>query len=134
MTFDLAVCRAHLRARQERQHQVREQERAAALKALRAAARSVLPHFPDVRRAYLFGSVLRSGAWHSTSDIDLAIEGRLNAEAYFALWRELERAAAGWLIDLVPLDQDLPFAARVRECGELIYGHSDSDVESRHSG
>jgi predicted nucleotidyltransferase len=133
-TFDVAACRAHLQARQEQEYQAREQRRLAALKALRRAAQSVLPHFPCVRRAYLFGSVLRSGAWRSTSDIDLAIEGTLSAEAYFALWRELERAAAGWPIDLVELDRDLHFADRVRERGELIYGHPHPDAESRHCG
>ena len=114
-TFDVAACRAHLQARQERQYQAREQRRQAALKALREAARSVLPRFTGVRRAYLFGSVLRPGALRSTSDIDVAIEGRLDAQEYFALWRELERAAPDWLIDLVELDRDLRFAALVRE-------------------
>jgi len=76
--------------------------------------------------------VLRPGALRSTSDIDLAVEGRLSAGEYFALWRELERAAVGWPIDLVELDRDLRFAARVREQGELIYGHPDSDAESGH--
>jgi len=133
-TFDVAACRAHLQAQQERQYQAREQRRQAALKALREAARSVLPRFPGVRRAYLFGSVLRPGVLRSTSDIDVAIEGTLSAEEYFALWRELERAAAGWPVDLVELDRDLRFAAHVRERGELVYGRPDSDTESRHCG
>lgn len=125
MAFDVTACRAHLRARQERQLRAREQRRQAALRALRIAACSILPRFPIVRRAYLFGSVLRPGALRSTSDIDVAIEGRLDAQEYFALWRELERAAPDWLIDLVELDRDLRFAALVRERGELIYGRPD---------
>ncbi len=133
ITFDIAACRAHLRARQEREHQAREQRRQAAREALRTAARSVLPRFPGVRRAFLFGSVLRPGGLRSTSDIDIAIEGKLEAQEYFALWRELERAAPGWLIDLVELD-NLRFAALVRERGELIYGHPDSNAESGHQG
>ena len=132
MAFDIIACRAHLRARLERQHRAREQRRQAALEALRAAACAVLPRFSAVRCAYLFGSVLRPGALRPTSDIDIAIEGGLDAQEYFALWRELERAAPGWLIDLVELDQDLCFAALVRERGELIYGYPDSDVESGH--
>lgn len=134
ITFDVAACRAHLRARQEREHQTREQRRQAALKALRSAARSVLPRFPNIQRAFLFGSVLYPGGLRSTSDIDVAIEGELDAQEYFALWRELERAAPGWLIDLVELGQDLRFAALVRERGELIYGYPDSDAKSRHQG
>jgi len=134
ITFDVAACRAYLRARQEREHQAREQRRQAAREALRTAARSVLPRFPDVRRAFLFGSVLRPGGLRSTSDVDVAIEGKLEAQEYFALWRELERAAPGWLIDLVELERDLRFAALVRERGELIYGHPDSNAESGHPG
>ena len=82
----------------------------------------------------MFGSVLRPGAMRLTSDIDIAIEGRLSAKDYFALWRQLEHAAAGWPIELVELDKDLHFAARVRETGELIYEHTDSDAQSRHQG
>jgi len=134
ITFDVAACRAHLYARQEREHQAREQRRQAAIEALRAAAHFVLPHFPGVRRAFLFGSVLHPGGLRSTSDVDVAIEGKLEAQEYFALWRELEQAAPGWLIDLVELGRDLRFAALVRERGELIYGHPDSNAESGHQG
>jgi predicted nucleotidyltransferase len=82
-----------------------------------------LPRFPDVQRVFLFGSVLHPGRLRSTSDVDVAIEGKLDAQEYFTLWRELERAAPGWLIDLVELGRDLHFAALARERGELIYGH-----------
>ena len=132
--FDVSACRAYLQARQEQRHQAREQRRRAALRAVRTAACSILPRFPGIRRAYLFGSVLRPGAMRASSDVDVAIEGELSAESYFALWRELERAAAGWLIDLVELDRNPRLAARVRETGELIYERSDSDAESRHCG
>jgi predicted nucleotidyltransferase len=134
MVLDIAACRAYLHTQQEQQQQAREERRQAALNAARAAARSVLPRFPGVRCAYLFGSVLRPGALRSTSDIDIAIEGRLDAQEYFALWRELERAAPGWLLDLVELDRDLGFAAAVRERGELIYGHPDTDTQSGYRG
>ena len=66
----------------------------------------------------------------STSDVDLALEGDLTAEDYFALWRELERAAEGWSLDLAELDRDLHFAGRVREGGELIYERPNPDPES----
>jgi predicted nucleotidyltransferase len=128
--FDVAACRARLRARQEQQYLARERGRLAALQALRNAVCSVLPCFPGVRRVYVFGSVLRPGAWRSTSDVDLAVEGKLSAEEYFALWRELERAALNWPIDLVELDRDLRFADRVREQGELIYERPDSSAQS----
>jgi predicted nucleotidyltransferase len=132
-TFDVAACRAYLQARREQQHQVAEQRRQAVIQTVRAAVGMVLPRFSRVQRAYLFGSALRPAALRTKSDVDVAIEGTLDAEEYFALWRELERAAAGWPIDLVELDDDLPFAARVREKGELIYERRYPDAQSGDS-
>ena len=135
-TFDVVTCRANLQARHEREYQAREKRRQAAFEAVRGAVCTVLPRFPGVRRAYLFGSVLRPGGMRPTSDVDVAIEGRLGAEDYFALWRELERAAAGWLLEVVELDQSIHFANRVRKEGALIYERPDdnsgSDAESGH--
>jgi predicted nucleotidyltransferase len=132
MAFDVAACRARLRAQQEHQYQAREQKRQAVLQALCAAARSIFPHFSRIQRAYLFGTVLRPGALRSASDIDIAVEGRLTAEDYFALWRALERAVGYWPIDLVELDRHMHFTDRVREQGMLIYEHSHSDAEGRY--
>jgi len=132
--FDIAACRANLEARYRRRFRAREEQRLAALRALRVAARSVLPRFPRVRRAYLFGSVLRPGALRSTSDVDVAFEGELDAQEYFALWRALEREAPDWVIDLVDLGRDVRFTDLIREHGELIYGRPDSDAESEHPG
>ncbi|HEY71679.1 MAG TPA: nucleotidyltransferase domain-containing protein [Thermoflexia bacterium] len=42
------------------------------------------PSYPSLRRVYLFGSVIRPGAFLPSSDIDVAVEG-LDAEAYFDL-------------------------------------------------
>jgi predicted nucleotidyltransferase len=130
--FDLAASRAYLISRQQRAYQVAEQLRQTALHAVYRAARLVLPRFPGVERAYVFGSVLRSGAMHAGSDIDIALEGRLSAEEYFALWRALENELSEWTVDLVELDQEVRFADFVREQGALIYERSDSDVESRN--
>ena len=130
--FDLAASRAYLISRQQRAYQVAEQLRQAALQAVYRAARLVLPRFSGVERAYVFGSVLRPGAMHAGSDIDIALEGRLSAEEYFALWRALESEMSEWTVDLVELDRDVRFADCVREQGALIYERSDSDVESRN--
>jgi uncharacterized protein len=131
-TFDIAVCRARLRARQAHQYQRREQQRLVVLKTLCEAAQAIFSRFPHVQRAYVFGSVLRPGALRLTSDIDIAVAGRLSAEDYFALWRALECVVGYRTIDLVDLGQDVHFADRVRNQGMLIYEHSDSDAESRY--
>jgi predicted nucleotidyltransferase len=120
-TIEVDACRANLRALYKQRQQAREHQRASARQALRAAANAVFPRFPGVHRAYLFGSVLYPGAFRSSSDVDVAVEGQLSAEEFFAVWRELEQAAAGWLIDLVELDKDVHFLRRVREKGELVY-------------
>ena len=56
----------------------------------------------------------------------------LEAEQYFALWRQLEQAVVSWPVDLVELDQEVPFAVRVPEQGEVIYERTDSDPQSGH--
>lgn len=133
-TWDIAICRANLQARWQREDQAREQRRLAAIAAVRVATDSILPRFPQVKRVYLFGSVLRTGALRATSDIDIAVEGNLSAEDYFALWRELEHRVTHWPIELVELDRDVRFAASVRERGMVIYERTDSDIEGGDPG
>jgi predicted nucleotidyltransferase len=132
--LDVSACRAHLQTLQLQRLQAHERRRLSALHAVRGAARSVLPRFPRIQRAFLFGSVLRPGALRPSSDVDVAVEGKLSAEEYFDLWRELERAATGWALDLVELDQDSYFAARVRQDGELVYERSNPNPESGLDG
>ena len=132
--IDVSACRAALQARQARQYAEREKRRQAARDSVRAAAASVFPRYPAVRRAYLFGSAVRPGALRMTSDVDIAIEGVLDAETYFAVWRALEMAAEEWNIEVIELGTDLRFASRVREQGELIYERPDSDIESGYRG
>ncbi|MBM3130718.1 MAG: nucleotidyltransferase domain-containing protein [Chloroflexi bacterium] len=133
-SVDLAQVRAYLSAREKKRIQEQERARQRAREIVRAAARSVIPAFPQVRKAYLFGSAIRPGMLRRDSDIDIAIEGHLTAEDYFALWRELERAIPDRAVEIVELDKDLRFAERVRETGEMIYEAQDSDIESRHRG
>lgn len=125
VAVDVAASRAYLRERQRQRHQKREASRQHAVQMARAAVRSVLPAFPQVRKAYLFGSMLRPGALRRDSDIDLAIEGHLSPENYFTLWRELELAIPGHVVEVVELDRDLPFAEQVRQTGEIIYERPD---------
>ncbi len=127
---EIAAARENLRRRRETEYRAREVRRQKALRALREAAPRVFPRFAAVRRAYLFGSVTRPGEMGAQSDVDVAVEGKLGAEEYFALWRALEEAS-GEPVDLVELTDDLPFARRVRESGEVIYERRDPDAEGR---
>jgi predicted nucleotidyltransferase len=89
--------------------------------------RLAMPRFPGVERVYLVSSGTKPGATPTPSDVDIAIEGRLSAEDYFALWWALEEIVPSWQVDLVQLDQDMHVAARVRERGMMIYERSDYD-------
>jgi predicted nucleotidyltransferase len=132
--FDVEACCANLQALHEQQQAEREQRRQAALAAVCAAIRQVAPGYPAVEHVYLFGSVLRPGAMHAGSDIDIAIDKKLSAEDYFALWRDLERAAPDWQIDLRELEPDGCFAEGVRKRGMVVYERADANIESGDSG
>jgi predicted nucleotidyltransferase len=121
MTIDIQAARPAFRARQEKNFKQREAAREEALRAVRAVAPEIVAGYPAVKTAYLFGSILRSGAFRSDSDIDIAIEGG-SAEDYFALWHALEDALPNWFIDLRDLPPNTRFTQRVRDTGEKIYG------------
>ncbi len=125
--IDVAASRAYLRARWDARVQQQKKRQQVVVRALRTAATTVFPRFPQVRRAYLFGSLLNPGEMRPDSDVDVAIEGNLAAQAYFALWRELEHALRDVAIelDLVTLDQDIQFADQIRVQGDLIYERTD---------
>ena len=126
---DLAACRRSFIAREEKRRAERERRRQAALRAAQDALASLLPHYPTVRRVYLFGSVVRPGAFRVDSDVDIAVEGISPAE-YFALWRDLEEAMPNWTVDLRDFVPGTPFARRVQARGQLVYERKDSGSES----
>ena len=117
---DIAACRASFAAREERKLAEREKRRKAALEAAVSALNAISPRYGKVRRAYLFGSVVRSGAFRLDSDVDVAVEG-IEAADYFALWRDLEGAMPDWPVDLRDLVPGTHFARRVQMEGRLIY-------------
>lgn len=125
---EIAAAREALQRRREAEYRAREARRQRALQALREVAPQVFPRFAAVQRAYLFGSVTYPGQMGLHSDVDVAVEGNLSPEDYFALWRALEEAS-GETIDLVELTEDVPFARRVREAGEVIYERRNPDAE-----
>ena len=68
---------------------------------------------PRVRRIILFGSRARGDA-RPGSDVDLAVEGEhLTPETLAAMQTRLEESTIPYLVDLVPLDENLD--PRLRE-------------------
>ncbi len=121
--------RRTFQARLRRQQEMREAERQQALQAVREKAPAVISSQASVRRAYLFGSVTRPGAFHPQSDIDIAVEGATPQE-YFSLWRALEHALPDWTIDVRDITSASSFGALVRRTGVLIYERADSPASS----
>ena len=67
-----------------------------------------------IRRAYLFGSVARSGCFHPDSDVDLAVEQIADEALFQAMaWFSGE---LGRPVDVVEL-ADCPFADEIRREG-----------------
>lgn len=130
----IAVYRRNFQARMQRQQEAREIRRRRALEAVSKEAPPLMAERPAVHRAYLFGSITREGAFHAASDIDIAIEGEIDAETYFALWHAIERALPDWAIDLRDISTHSRFADLVRQYGELIYEQKDTIAASGDSG
>jgi predicted nucleotidyltransferase len=127
---DIAACRASFAAREESRLAERETRRQAALAAAVNALKAILPHHGKVRRAYLFGSVVRSGAFRIDSDVDIAVEG-IEAADYFALWRDLEEAMPDWPVDLRDFVPNTNFAERVQRSGQLVYECNKASAEGK---
>lgn len=121
MITNIQAYRQSLQARLQRNLEEREAGRKKALKELKTIAPAIIAKYPAIKAVYLFGSILRTGAFRVDSDIDLAIEGGA-AEDYFALWHDLQEALPEWFIDLRDLPPDTLFTQRVHETGEKIYG------------
>jgi len=71
-----------------------------------------------IRKAFLFGSVLRGSSCVS-SDIDLYVE-EVTGKDYWALWRDLEETA-NQPIDLYCQLDDPVFVRKIKQRGKLIY-------------
>lgn len=95
---------SYVRAWRERWSRRRETDGGAAREARRTADR-LAAHLRDrygARRVVLAGSLAR-GEFRVGSDIDLAAEG-IPYDQFFRAGAELERAAGGLHVDLVPLE------------------------------
>ena len=103
---------ARFRANEERRRQARQ--------TVLEAIVMIAPRYPNVQRVYLFGSIIRPGAFRLDSDIDLGVEGA-DMALCFQLWRDLEQAVTEWMLDVRSLEDDDPFSQRVRLKGEVVY-------------
>mgnify|MGYP000862597065 CR=1 FL=1 len=115
--LDIEAARAYHRTREAQRLAVREQVRLDWFERARAAVLRLAPEHPQVRRVYLFGSVVQPGRFRSDSDIDVAVDAG-TPEAESAFWAALEQALRHD-VDLRPLAG--PLVEIVTQTGELIY-------------
>jgi predicted nucleotidyltransferase len=116
--------REYWQRRERERFDEREALRRERLAAVRATIRRLAPGHPSLRRAALFGSILRPGRFAPESDIDVAVEcGDLEEESRF--WRALEEALE-WNVDVRPYEGSIIRA--VETSGEWVYKR---DVDDR---
>jgi predicted nucleotidyltransferase len=83
------VARQDYYEREARRRAQREAERQQWIQRVREVVVSCASRYPDIRRVYLFGSLLQPGRFRPDSDIDVAVEcDTLTTESIF--WRSLE--------------------------------------------
>lgn len=73
------------------------------------------------RRVFQWGSLLRPGGFKPYSDIDIAVEGVIDAERFFALLGDAQ-ALSRFPLDIVQLEKIAPeYADDIRRHGKMAY-------------
>lgn len=101
----------------------REAHRLRVLAIVLANWSTIMADVPSLKRAYLFGSLIKEGRFRPDSDIDIAVD-ELAPEHYTPLWDALEDSLDenDWhMVDLRPLHPEERFAQRVIAEGILLY-------------
>jgi predicted nucleotidyltransferase len=117
MDIDISKCARHLKDKEERRIWEKENLRRKVITKLSLLS-EVLNDFPKVRKAYIFGSILKKGRFGENSDIDIALEGDVK-EDYFPIWGKLEEKL-GERVDLRILENNSTSQIIKRE-GKLVY-------------
>lgn len=127
-TEDLEAARRYHRERERRELAERESLRGEVLERARTVIARVAPAFPELRSAYLFGSVMRPGRFHRRSDLDVAVETD-DFETETRFWRALEDEL-GRPVDVRPLRG--PLVDSVESYGERVYEREDAPAGAQH--
>jgi predicted nucleotidyltransferase len=78
-------------------------------------------------RIYQWGSVLRPGGFRGYSDIDIAVEGITDPQAFFLMLGEAQ-ALTHFPLDLVQIEKIAPeYAEDIRQKGKIVYERYGSD-------
>lgn len=115
--MDISKCANYLKEKKERRIREGEKIRRKAMAKL-SLLNQILSNFPEVKKAYIFGSIMKEGKFREDSDIDIALEGKVK-EDYFLIWSELEEKLNEGL-DLRILDSGVT-SQIIKKEGKLIY-------------
>jgi len=115
--MDISKCANYLKEKEKRRLWEREKIRRKAIAKL-SLLNQILSNFPQVKKAYIFGSIIKEGKFRENSDIDIALEGRVK-EDYFLIWSELEEKLNEG-VDLRILDSGVT-SQIIKKEGKLIY-------------
>lgn len=115
--MDISKCANYLKEKKERRIWEREKIRRKAMAKL-SLLNEILSNFPEVKKAYIFGSIIKEGKFRENSDIDIALEGKVK-EDYFLIWSELEEKLNKG-VDLRILDSGVT-SQIIKKEGKLIY-------------
>ena len=112
--------RQYLDSREEQRRTQDRQLHAQAVHDFQAILDMIVRQFnPD--RVYQWGSVLRPERFRDYSDIDIAVEGITQPEAYFDMLGKAQ-ALTGFPVDIVQLERVEPeFAEGIRKEGKVVY-------------
>lgn len=116
VSFNTSLLDQALTNRQSRQ----EKARRILLKRVLALLDELTERY-DLRRAYIFGSLVQPGRFSASSDVDIAVP-KLPSERWLSLSAELS-AALGYDVDLVDMRQ-CRFADKIQREG-LLWTRSD---------
>jgi len=105
----------------EERKKKREKERERILKKIKSKeGYRILHNYPEIKRVYLLGSILREGLFSSLSDIDIAVEG-IDSKNFLALFGDLEKLT-GRPLDIITLEKTKGSLRKfILEKGVLIY-------------
>ena len=111
MPFDTSILDEALARRKARNEAERQQVLAKTLRLL-----DELGPIYKIKRAYVFGSLVKSGRFHADSDVDIAVE-QIDPRRFFEAMSEFFNRL-GREVDLIELDK-CHFAHRIRQKGIL---------------
>lgn len=112
--------RRRLRNRTRERDDRREERRQQAIRDTQAIVRMMVQKYAPIR-IYQWGSVLRPGGFREYSDLDIAVEGVGDPQAFFRLLREAQEITC-LPLDLVQIETIEPeYAEGIRQHGKVLY-------------